>query len=119
MTRFASLVPRGTYVERASTALLRGVEAAGGTVVSMQAFDRSDGSITAAVKKLPQDSSYDAVLIADSGRVAIKAAPLIRTNVGEKARILGTELWNKESSLAGGPAIGRVVEAGVGKECVS
>lgn len=101
MTRFASLVPRGTYGERASTALLRGVEAAGGTVVSMQAFDRSAGSIAAAVKKLPQDASYDAVLIADSGRVAIQAAPLIRTNGGEKARILGTELWNTESSLAG------------------
>src|SRR3546814_10682527 len=54
MTRFASLVPRGTYGERASTALLRGVEAAGGPVVSMQAFERSAGSITAAVKKLPR-----------------------------------------------------------------
>src|SRR3546814_3186347 len=33
------------------------------------------------------------------------AAPLIRTNGGEKARILGTELWNTESSLAGVPAL--------------
>lgn len=105
MSRFAGLVPRGTYGERASTALLRGVEAAGGTVVSMQAFDRSAGSITAAIKKLPQDGSYDAILIADSGRVAIQAAPVIRSNGGGKARILGTELWNTESNLAGAPAL--------------
>lgn len=105
MTRFAGLVPRGTYGDRASTGLLRGVESAGGTVVSMQTFDRSAGSITAAIKKLPQDGSYDAVLIADSGRVAIQAAPLIRSNGGGKARILGTELWNTESNLAAAPAL--------------
>lgn len=105
MTRFVGLTPRGTYGERASTALLRGVEAAGGTVVSMQGFDRSAGSITAAVKKLPQDGSYDAVLIADGGRMAMQAAPLIRANGGEKAKILGTELWNTESDIAGVPAL--------------
>lgn len=105
MNRFAGLVPRGTYGERASTAMLRVVEAAGGTVVSMQTFERSTGSITAAVKKLPQDGSYDAVLVADSGRVAIQAAPVIRKNGGGSARILGTELWNTESELAGAPAL--------------
>lgn len=105
MTRFAGLIPRGTYGERAATGLLRGVEAAGGTVVSMQTFDRSTGSITAAIKKLPQDGSYDAVLIADSGRVAIQAATLLRSNGEDKTRILGTELWNTESSLAGAPAL--------------
>lgn len=105
MNRFAGLVPRGTYGERAATALLRGVEAAGGTVVSMQSFDRSSSSISSAVKKLPQDGSYDAILIADSGRVAIQAAPVIRSNGGSRAKILGTELWNTESNLAGAPAL--------------
>lgn len=105
MSRFAGLVPRGTYGERAATALLRGAEAAGGTVVSMQTFDRSASSITSAIKKLPQDGSYDAILIADSGRVAIQAAPLIRSNGGGQAKILGTELWNTESNLAGAPAL--------------
>lgn len=105
LTRFAGLAPRGTYGDRASTALLRSVEAAGGTVVSMQMFDRSAGSVTAAVNKLPQDGSYDAVLIADSGRVALQAAPLIRGNGGDKARLLGTELWNTETNLATAPAL--------------
>ena len=42
----------------------------------MQTFDRSAGSITAAVKKLQASSSYDALLIADSGRVAMQIVPV-------------------------------------------
>lgn len=105
LSRFAALVPRGTYGERSGNALLRAVQGAGGTVVSMQTFDRSPVSITAAVKKLQQASDYDAVLIADSGRVAIQAAPIVRKNGGATARILGTELWNTESALAGNAAV--------------
>ena len=78
LSQFAALIPRGTYGERAGNALLRAVEQAGGTVVSMQTFDRSPGSITAAVKKLQASSSYDALLIADSGKVAIQIAPIVR-----------------------------------------
>ena len=47
-TKFAGLVPSGLYGQRSSTAFLRSVEAAGGQVVSLQTFDRSAGSITAA-----------------------------------------------------------------------
>src|SRR3546814_16473267 len=67
----------GTYGERSGTALLRAVEGAGATVVSMQTFDRSAASITAAVRKLQASSSYDALLIADSGRVAMQVAPTV------------------------------------------
>lgn len=105
MVKFAALVPSGTYGERAGNALLASVRSAGGTVVSMQTFDRKPGSITAAVKKLQASSSYDAILIADSGKVAVQAAPVIRKNGGANAHILGTELWNTESSLAGEPAM--------------
>jgi branched-chain amino acid transport system substrate-binding protein len=106
LNSFAALVPRGTYGERAGTSLLRAVEGAGGTVVSMQPFDRSPGSITAAVKKLDASSPYDAVLIADGGRVSIQAAPILRKSVrGAKAQVLGTELWNTESAIAATPAL--------------
>ncbi|MDX3910298.1 MAG: penicillin-binding protein activator [Sphingobium sp.] len=106
LNSFAALVPRGTYGERAGTSLLRAVEGAGGTVVSMQPFDRSPGSITAAVRKLDASSPYDAVLIADGGRVAIQAAPILRKSVrGSKAQVLGTELWNTESTIVGTPAL--------------
>ena len=103
LSRFGALVPRGVYGERSGNALLRAVEQAGGTVVSMQTFDRSPASITAAVKKLQASSSYDALLIADSGRVAIQIAPIVRKNGGASARLLGTELWNADTSLAASP----------------
>ncbi|MDI1294955.1 MAG: penicillin-binding protein activator, partial [bacterium] len=88
LSSFGALVPRGTYGERAGNALLRAVEQAGGTVVSMQSFDRTPASIAAAVKKLQASSSYDALLIADSGKVALQVAPIIRKNGGATARLL-------------------------------
>lgn len=105
LSRFGALVPRGVYGERAGNALLRAVQQAGGTVVSMQTFDRSPASITAAVKKLQASSSYDALLIADSGRVAIQVAPIVRKNGGATARLLGTELWNTDATLAASPVL--------------
>lgn len=105
LSQFAALVPRGTYGERAGTSLLRAVEQAGGTVVSLQTFDRSPQSITAAVKKLQASSSYDALLIADSGRVALQIAPVVRKNGGASARLLGTELWNTDNALAASPVL--------------
>jgi ABC-type branched-subunit amino acid transport system substrate-binding protein len=105
MSKFAALVPRGVYGERSGTALLRAVEGAGGTVVSMQTFDRTAASMTAAVKKLQASSSYDALLIADSGRVAVQIAPIVRKNGGAGARLLGTELWNTDSNLAASPVL--------------
>lgn len=105
LSRFGALVPRGTYGERSGTALLRAVEQAGGTVVSMQTFDRTAASMTAAVRKLQASSSYDALLIADSGRVAVQVAPIVRKNGGAAARLLGTELWNTESTITASPAL--------------
>lgn len=105
LSKFAALIPKGTYGERSGTSLLRAVEAEGGTVVSMQTFDRTPTSMTAAVKKLQASSSYDALLIADSGRVAMQLAPIVRKNGGATARLLGTELWNTDRGLASVPAL--------------
>jgi len=105
ITRFAGLVPTGLYGQRASTAFLRSVEAAGGQVVSLQTFDRTAGSIGAAITRMSSQSAYDAVLVADSARVAVQAAPIIRAKGGASARLLGTELWNAEGSLAASPAL--------------
>ena len=65
----------------------------------MQGYDRSPASLTAAIRKLGDPKSYDALLIADSGRIALVAAPLVR-KAGSGARLLGTELWNTEPTLA-------------------
>ncbi len=105
LTKFAGLIPAGLYGQRSSTAFLRSVEASGGQVVSMQNFDRSAGSISAAITRLSQASPYEAVLIADSGRTAVQAVPVLRSKGGASARILGTELWNTEGALAASPAL--------------
>jgi branched-chain amino acid transport system substrate-binding protein len=100
MTRFAGLVPNGLYGQRASQAMIRAVQASGGQLVGMQSFDRSPGAISAAVTKLAASSAYDAVLIADSGRIALQIVPLLRKHGGGAAKVLGTELWNTEGALA-------------------
>lgn len=105
IAKFAALVPGGVYGERTGGALLSAVRAAGGTVVAMQNYDRTPGSLTAAIKKLGAASGYEAVLIADGGRVAIQAAPILRQNGAASARILGTELWNTESDLSASAAL--------------
>lgn len=105
LSNFAALVPKGVYGERAGSAFLGRVKAAGGTLVAMETFDRSPASVQAAVKRLAASSSYDALLIADAGRIALQAAPLVRANGGANARILGTELWNAEAGLAASAAL--------------
>jgi len=104
LTRFAGLIPPGVYGRNASNMLLRTAEAAGGSVVAMQSYQRSPKSLAAAIALLSKEK-YDAVLIADNGRIAIASAPLIRKVGGAGVRILGTELWNTEPSLNSAPAM--------------
>jgi ABC-type branched-subunit amino acid transport system substrate-binding protein len=100
MKRFAAIVPSGLYGRRASNALLKAAERAGATVVSLQTYDRSPKALTAAIAKIGAGQDYDAVLIADGGRIALQAVPQIRRHGGAEAQILGTELWNTERSLS-------------------
>ena len=99
LTRLAALVPNGLYGRRASNAMLKAAQEAHATVVSMQGYDRTSASLAAAIRKLGDPKGYDALLIADSGRIALVAAPLVR-RAGSGARLLGTELWNTEPQLA-------------------
>jgi ABC-type branched-subunit amino acid transport system substrate-binding protein len=104
LTRFAGLIPPGVYGRNASSMLIRTAEAAGGSVVAMQSYQRSPTSLAAAIKAISKEK-FDAVLIADSGRIAVASAPLIRKAGGAGVRILGTELWNAEPSLNSSPAM--------------
>jgi ABC-type branched-subunit amino acid transport system substrate-binding protein len=100
MSRFAALTPNGVYGQRAGQAMIDAVEQAGGRLVGMQSFDRDAASLRAAVTKVGAQGAYDAVLIADSGRIAALAAPMVH---GPK--ILGTELWAAEGDLGRTPAL--------------
>ena len=100
VARFAALTPNGVYGRRAGEAMIDIVDQAGGRLVGMQSFDRDAASIRAAITRLSAQGAYDAILIADSGRVAALAAPLLR---GPK--ILGTELWATEGDLGRTPSL--------------
>ena len=105
LSRIAGLIPAGVYGRRAGTALLAAANDNDATIVSMQSFDRTPASLSAAVAKLGPRASYDAVLIADNGRIALQAAPLIRKAAGVEPRLLGTELWATDPALAAAPAM--------------
>lgn len=102
-SRFAALVPRSVYGERAVAAMRASVTAAGGTLVATEFYDRSATGLSGAIRRLTRAEvgGLDAVLIADGGQTAIRAVPLIRTGGAARARILGTELWNTEAALGG------------------
>ena len=98
LQRFGALIPSGTYGQRAGQALIAAVARHGGRMVGMQTYDRSVRGLRGAATRLSAQGQYDAVLVADSPRIAAQAAPLIRA-ASARARILGTELWAAESDL--------------------
>jgi branched-chain amino acid transport system substrate-binding protein len=105
LQRFAALTPEGVYGRRAGQAMIGAVEREGGRLIGMQSFDRSAASLRAAAGRLSEQGAYDALLIADSGRMAATAAPIVRTTGGAATRLLGTELWSTESDLGRTPAL--------------
>jgi outer membrane PBP1 activator LpoA protein len=103
--RFAALIPEGTYGTRASQAMAQAVLRAGGKLVGSQSYDRGPGALRTAISRLNGAGGYDAILIADGGRISALAAPLIRGGSSPTARLLGTELWATESDLGRTPAL--------------
>lgn len=104
--RFAALVPTGVYGRNASTAMIRSVENAGGSLVAMKNYTRNAKALERAIAELGRNQAYDGVLIADNARLAVSAVPLIRKSSSPQARILGTELWAAEPGALGSAALG-------------
>jgi ABC-type branched-subunit amino acid transport system substrate-binding protein len=103
--RFAGLIAEGDYGRRSGQALIGAVERLGGRMVGMQDYDRAPQALRSAVTRLNGQTTYDAVLIADNGRIAPAAAGLIRGGPSREARILGTELWKTETNLGASAAL--------------
>ncbi|MDP9422299.1 MAG: penicillin-binding protein activator [Pseudomonadota bacterium] len=95
LNKFGALVPTGLYGERAGEAFLGAVRKAGGRVVSMETYDRSQASLTAAARRLNAKGAMDAVLIGDASRMAALAAPVLKVG----PRRLGTELWGTDRTI--------------------
>ncbi len=104
-SRFAGLIPLGEYGQRASAALVAAVREQGGSVTAMETYDRSAGAMAAAARRLRAKGGYDAVLIADGGRMSVQAGPMLKGRADPGTRILGTELWSGESSISATPAL--------------
>jgi ABC-type branched-subunit amino acid transport system substrate-binding protein len=104
--RFGALTPEGVYGRRASQAMIEAVERSGGRLVGMQVFEGGAMGLRPAISRLNGQGSYDAILLADSGRVAAAAAPILRpAGASAGLRLLGTELWSTEDGLGRTPAL--------------
>jgi branched-chain amino acid transport system substrate-binding protein len=97
--RFAALVPNGDYGRRTGDALSRAVAGVGGTLASVERYDRGNTSIVSAAGRLKAAGGYDAVLIAEAPRLAAMAAGTLRED-GAQVLLLGTELWSGEATVA-------------------
>ena len=103
--RFAALVPEGVYGRRAGEALVDAVRSAGGTLVGTQTFTRGSIGLRSAITRLNAAGPWEAVLIADGGRIAATAAPILKGTPSGAARILGTELWGADTDLGKSAAL--------------
>lgn len=143
--RFAALVPAGVYGQRAQTAFVRAVDAAGGRSTalvnytrdpvkmqaaarSVTAFDsraraaggaaiRADGSV-AQVTGASTAVPFQALLIADSGSVAGQFLPALAKFGAPPGSVtlIGTELWNNEPGIARAAALKGAIFAAVPDE---
>lgn len=95
VSSFGALVPTGLYGQRAGQAFLGAVRKSGGRMVSMETYDRSPASLTAAARRLNAKGTVDAVLIGDASRMAALAAPVLKAG----SRRLGTELWGTDRTI--------------------
>jgi ABC-type branched-subunit amino acid transport system substrate-binding protein len=103
MNRFAGVAASNVYGQRAQSNMTTAVRAAGGILVGIQESNGTAASAEAAARRLAQMGAIDAILVADSGRAAITTVPALRRGGLRTAKILGTDLWNIDGTLAGSP----------------
>ena len=139
--RFAALVPAGLYGQRAATAFLRAVDAAGGKTVAVTTYTRTTAGLLAAARKVTNYDArkaaasktatvrsdgtvasvavkmapvgFQALLIADSGTIAAAVAPALVQFGAMPVQLIGTELWNNQPALAKSTALQGAVFAAV------
>lgn len=103
VNRFALLAPKGEVGSRASAAYAEAVRAVGGTLVAVDSYDRGNSSVLSAAARLRAKGGFQAVLIADTPKVAAQAAGNLRGAKG--LRILGTDLWSGDPIVSNSAAL--------------
>lgn len=101
MKSVAAIIPTGDYGQRATSGLAEAARAQGMTVTSIETYDRGNTSVASAVRRAKDKGKFDALLIADGSRIALQAA----TAAGKGTRLLGTELWSGEATIANSAAM--------------
>jgi ABC-type branched-subunit amino acid transport system substrate-binding protein len=107
---FAVLAPDGEYGQRAEAALKAAVARNGGRFAGAETYARGNTSVVSAAQRLKARGGYDSVLIADGGRLAAQGGAQLKA---PNVRILGTELWSGEASVARTPALSGAVFSAV------
>ncbi len=102
---FAALLPEGDYGQRSFSALQNALREYGGSLIGNESYSRGNTSIVSAAQRLRTRGGYDTVLIADGARLAMQGATELKRSGGQGTRILGTELWSGEASLARAGAV--------------
>ena len=105
ISRFGALIPVGEYGQRSSAALVSAMRAQGGTLAAIESYDRSLTAIAQAARRLRDKGGFDAVLIADGGRMSAQAGPVLKAVGNNGVRLLGSELWSGESLVTASPAL--------------
>ena len=95
-----AIIPTGAYGQRVSSALFVAARTRGMTVTTVETYDRSNTSVSSAVRRVLAKGPVEALLIGDSGRIALMAAP-----AAAGTQLLGTELWNGDASIAKSPSM--------------
>ncbi|RVQ69102.1 penicillin-binding protein activator [Croceicoccus ponticola] len=96
---FGALVPSGEYGRSASEAIMDTARETGIRVMAIESYDRDATSLANAIKRLAAKGDYQAIVIADGSRMAVRAGPLIR-DAEKAAKIIGTELWSGDEQIA-------------------
>lgn len=100
VTAVGAIIPKGVYGQRVSAGLSGAARSAGVRITDVEVYDRTNTSVGSAIRRVKAKGQVDAILIADGARIAVFAAPF-----ASGVRLLGTELWSGEASIAHSPAM--------------
>lgn len=103
LNRFALLAPKGDFGTRAASAYTTAIQSVGGTLVASDNYDRGNNSVLSAASRLQAKGGFQAVLIADTPKIAAQAATRLRG--GKALRILGTDLWSGDQVVSNSAAL--------------
>lgn len=103
LNRFALLAPKGEFGNRSAAAYADAIKSVGGTLVASDSYDRGNNSVLSAASRLKAKGGFQAVLIADTPKVAAQAATRLRG--GKALRILGTDLWSGDPVVSNSAAL--------------